>query len=32
MRIIRRPKLDFGQSTMFSALYSLEELDSRVGD
>ena len=32
MRRIRRPKLDFGQSILFSALYSLEALESRVGD
>ena len=32
MRRIRLPKLDFGQSILFSGLYSLEALESRVGD
>ena len=32
MRRIRRPKLDFGQSILISGLYSLEALESRVGD
>ena len=32
VRRIRRPKFDFGQSILFSVLYSLEALESRVGD
>ena len=32
MRRIRRPNVDLGQSILFSALYSLQALEPKVGD